>query len=469
MLKLRSNILPIILCISSLLMIANGLLIAQANAPIVLSSSRATSLAEIWSKAPLPQNSYWGRMVLGFPGYVENYWSYFWVVWAMCILACAVAIYRKPRRSRKLGIWIVAFSLLTMPIGGGFLIGATVAVIASLVAFEWPKPFNDTWMGGVLQAVTLRSKFFVKMTQNGSFRRGAVIVVIFTAILAGIGTSLYTVNLSRIYPIPSTLLIADSLHGSYIVNVNSTAGFDIGYFVTIGKGANWETRQIVSVGADYLEFDVPLAFDHAELKDEVTAQQKTSFDARAASEILLKGRVFVDETAWIASIAYIAVAMIKWLVLTAAVYVIGVKITGRTTTFDTMLRVAAFAFLPEALMYFLPFVFSNEPMLSVGSSSRFLPIPTSWPLLLYYASHLWGFAILTVGIEKALDVFRQRAVGIALFSGSLYWLTMNQVLTPILNAPGFGIRFATESSLGVLAAISVLLLLAVLLGTFKKE
>ena len=468
MLKLRSNILPIILCICSLLMIANGLLIAQANAPIILSSSRATSLAEIWSKAPLPQNSYWGRMVLGFPGYVENYWSYFWVVWAICILACAVAIYRKPRRSRKLGSWIVAFSLLTMPIGGGFLIGATVAVITGFVAFEWPKPFNDTWMGGVLQAVTLRSKFFVKLTQNGSFIRAAVIVVIFTAILAGIGTSLYTLNLSKIYPVPSTLLNVNSLHGSYTANVTSTAGFDIGTFVTIGKQANWETRQIVSVGAGYLEFDVPLAYDHLATIDEVTAQQKTSFAASAASEILLKGRVFVDATAWIASIAYIAVAIIKWLVLTVFVYVIGVKITGRTTTFDTMLRVAAFAFLPEALMYFLPFVFSNEPMLSVGSSAS-LMLPISWPLLLYYASHLWGFAILTLGIEKALDVFQQRAVGIALFSGSLYWLTMNQMLYPILNAPGLGVRFTTESSLGVLGAISVLLLLAMLLGTFKKE
>jgi len=467
MIKLKSNILPIILCTCSLLMIANGLLIAQANAPIVLSSSHATSLTEIWSKAPLPQNSYWGRMVLGFPGYVENYGSYFWVVWAICILACAVAIYRKPRWSRKLGIWIVAFSLLTMPIGGGFLIGATVAVIAGLVAFEWPKPFDDTWMGGVLQAVTLRSKFFVKLTQNGSFRRVAVIVVIFTAILAGIGTSLYTVNLSRIYPAPSTFLNVDSLHGSYLVNVTSTVGFDIGYFVTIGKGANWETRQIVSVGADYLEFNVPLAFDHQGFEDEVTAQQKTSFDSGAASKILLKGWVFVDETAWIASLAYIGVAIIKWLVLTAVVYVIAVKITGRTTTFDTILRVAAFAFAPEALMYFLPFVFSNEPMLSVGSGGVLLPI--SWPLLLYYASHLWGFAILTLGIEKALDVFRQRAFGIALFSGSLYWLTMNQMLYPILNAPGFGIRFTTESSLGVLGAISLLLLLAVLLGTFKKE
>lgn len=468
MLKLKNNILPVTLFTCSLLMIANGLLIAQANAPIVLSSSRATSLAEIWSNAPLPQNSYWGRMVLGFPGYVENYLSYFWVIWAICILACAVAIYRKPRQSKKLGAWIVAFSLLTMPIGGGFLIGAALAVIAGLVAFEWPKPFNDTRIGGVLQAVTLRSKFFVKLTQNRGFGGVAVIVVIFTAILAGIGTSLYTGNLSRIYPVPSTFLQADSLYGSYIVNVTSTAGFDIGYFVTIGKGANWETRQIVSVGADYLEFDVPFAFDHLRLEDKVTAQQKTSFAAGAASEILLKGWVFVDETAWIASIAYIAVAIIKWLVLTAVVYVIGVKITGRATTFDTMLRVAAFAFVPEALMYFLPFVFSNEPMLSVGSSS-FLPIPISWPLLLYYASHLWGFAILTLGIEKALDVFKQRAVGIVLFSGSLYWLTMNQMLYPILNAPGFGIRFTTESILGVLGAVSVLLLLAVLLGAFKKE
>lgn len=468
MVKLKSNILPVILCACSLLMIANGLLIVQANAPIVWSSSQATSLAEIWSNAPAPQRSYWGRMVLGFPGYVENYWSYFWVVWAICILVCAVAIYRKPRQSRKLGIWIVAFSLLTIPIGGGFFIGAVVAVIAGLVASEWPKPFNDTWIGGVLQAVTLRSKFFVKLTQNGSFRRVAVIVVISTAILAGIGTSLYTLNLSRIYPVPSTFLKADSHSGSYIVNVTSTAGFDIGYFVKIGKGFYWETRQIVSVGADYLEFDVPLAYDHRGTVDEVTAQQKTSFAPSAASEILLKGRVFVDETAWIASMAYIAVAIIKWLILTVFVYVIGVKITGRTTTFDTMLTVAAFAFVPEALMCFLPFVFSNEPMLSVGSSASFL-LPISWPLLLYYASHLWGFAILTLGIEKALDVFKQRAVGIALFSGSLYWLAMNQMLYPILNAPGLGVRFTTESSLGVLGAISVLLLLAMLLGTFKKE
>lgn len=468
MVKLKSNILPVTLCACSLLMIANGLLIAQANAPIVLSSSRATSLAEIWSNAPLPQNSYWGRMVLGFPGYVENYLSYFWVVWAICIMACAVAIYRKPRQSKKLGIWIVAFSLLTMPIGGGFFIGAALAVIAGLVAFEWPKSFNDTWIGGVLQAVTLRSKFFVKLTRNGSFRRVAVIAVIFTAILAGIGTSLYTRNLSRIYPVPSTYLKVDSLRGSYTAYVASTAGFDIGYSVTIGEGANWETRQIISIGADYLEFDVPLTYNHLKQKGKVTAQQKTSFAAGAASETLLKGWVFVDQTAWIASIAYIAVAIIKWLVLTAFVYVIGVKITGRTTSFDTVLRVAAFAFVPEALMIFLPFVFFNEPMLSVGRS-LILPIPISWPLLLYYASHLWGFAILTLGIEKALDVFKQRAVGIVLFSGSLYWLTMNQMLYPILNAPGFGIRFTTESSLGVLGAISVLLLLAILLGAFKKE
>jgi len=220
------------LLIGSILIIANGAWIASNNAPIVISSFSATSIDAIWNTG-----TFWGRVVFGFPGFVENGWVYFWLFLSALLPISTFGIYFRPTLQKRLGIWIVILSLLSIPMGGGFYIGAIIGVIAGFYGTEFPKPFKETFVGKIINNLRFKPEIFENITDNPRSLHIAAVTVIIVALLSGLGTSLYSYNLDRIYPIgPSTpniqaasnILLRGALYTDISVCVSSIASITTG-------------------------------------------------------------------------------------------------------------------------------------------------------------------------------------------------------------------------------------------------
>jgi hypothetical protein len=379
------------LLVSSILIITNGAWIASNAAPIIVSSSPAESIDAVWKT-----NTFWGRIVFGFPGFVENYWIYFWLFLSVLLLICTLRIYSNPLLQKRLGIWIVILSILSIPTGGGFYIGAIIGIIAGLYAMEFPKAFKETFPGKIISSLRFKSGLFENMAENTRSVHTAAVTVIVVALLSGFGASLYAYNLDRIYPTGSS-----------------------------------------------------------------------AADMQAASNILLKGILYIDVSVYVSSVASITVGIIKWLALSVLIFILGVKLADRKISFAHTASFSAYVYVPEILLILMPLMFPNEPYLSL--SYQYFLIPVSWPLILIYISRLWAFVILVFALEKTLDISTVKAISVALFVSIPYLLLNYLLITPTLQVPGVRIEFASGSNLMILPLGAIGLLLAVFLGALERE
>ena len=379
----------ILLLIGIILMIVNGVVIALDNGPKVISSYQA-NFTTIW-KGDLP----WARIIFGIPGLVESGWAYFWLALVLVLLIITIRIGLRPKAQKKFGPWIVGLSILSIPIGGGFYIGSLLGAIVGLYAMEFPRPFEETFIGRIIGTLTGNTKTFEGLNADPKGLQAGVMAVVLVAILGGIGSCLYAINLSHIY-------IAGNA-------VNSTA----------------------------------------------------------ASRVLLEGRLYTGLSFYTSVVALITIGILKWLVLSALVYVLGVKLLGSDTKFGGLTGALAFVYVPECLFVIMPAVFSNQPYLS--QSFQFIIIPVSWPLVLFYLSHLWGFVLLVLAIEKLLDISRGKAFGTGLLISVPYFVITYLAMNPLIGIPGLQILFTSESSMMILFLSSVVLLVAGFLGAFRKE
>jgi hypothetical protein len=379
------------LLVSSILIIANGAWIASNGAPIVVSSFSAESIDSVWNA-----ETFWSRVVFGFPGVVENSWIYFWLFLSALLLICTFRIYFRPALQKRLGTWIVILSILSIPMGGGFYIGAMIGVIAGLYGTEFPKPFKDTFIGKFINSLRFKSELFEGMVDNPRSVHTAALTVIIVALLSGFGSSLYANNLDKIYPTASS-----------------------------------------------------------------------APDMQAASNILLRGILYTDISVYASSIASITIGIIKWLILSVLIFILGVKLANRNVSFVHAFSFSAYVYVPETLLILMPLMFPNEPYLSL--SYQYFLIPVSWPLILIYISRLWAFVILVFALEKILDISMGKAIGVALFVSIPYLLLNYLVIAPVIQVPGIRISFTSDSSLMILPLSAIALLIAVLLGALERE
>ncbi len=379
----------VILLISTFLMIINGIVIIQDNAPRVVSSFQKENFTEVWNS-----QMFWGRVVFGIPSLVEGGLAYFWLLLVVALLIITIRVGMRPKMQKRYGLWIVTLSFLSIPIGGGFYMGAIIGVIVGLYAMEFPKPFRETFIGKIVSVLMGNSKILESLSKDPKNLQIGALAVILVAVVGGFGSCLYVFNLSHIYP----------------------AG---------------------------------------------------GFNATAASRILLQGSLYVGVPFYTSVIASISIGILKWLILSALVYLLGVKLLGSDASFGATSSVLAFVFVPEILFIFMPVMFPTEPYLS--QAWQFMLIPVSWPLALYYITHLWSLFILVLAIEKMLDVTRGKAFGTAMLVAIPYFITNYLILNPILGTPGFRIEFTSISSQIILFISSIALSVAVFLGAFKKE
>jgi hypothetical protein len=180
--------------IGSILIFINGIWIFQNGGPIILTTDSTLTTVETVNRASF----FWCRISLGNKGMVEGLWTPFWLLFTIALFWCIVEIYRKPIRHKILGLPIVIFSLLGLPIGGGFLIGSLLAFIGGMLALEWPKPFADTFIGRVLRTARLDSKLITELSNDPKALWSGIKILVFTSILMGLGNAIYVLNASII-------------------------------------------------------------------------------------------------------------------------------------------------------------------------------------------------------------------------------------------------------------------------------
>jgi hypothetical protein len=356
--------------------------------PTTVSDNTTLSLTAI-SNQP-----FWWRFVSGIPGTVEGGAADFWLFLAVLVLLIDMMIYMKPRNQKSFAPAIVVLSLLSLPIGGGFIIGMIIGLIVGVAGLEWPKNFRETFIGRIINVARLDTESLKMLGTDAARMQTAVLTVIFVAVLSSLGV------------------------GIYIVNVNLM---------------------------------------HAQ--DTYTALKSTY-------SILVQGAVYTGVDAYFGATAYIIVGILKWLILSIIVYLVGAKVLGLEFKFRSMATILAFVYVPEILQMFTPFLVTNEPMLSKGALMFLLPI--TWPLALFYISRIWAFVILVFAIRTIMDLTTMRALGVGLFTGTIYALVNYLYVYPTLNPPGLSIQFS-NSSVAILIIASVATLVAFFLGTFKKQ
>jgi hypothetical protein len=178
-----------------------------------------------------------------------------------------------------------------------------------------------------------------------------------------------------------------------------------------------------------------------------------------AIRILLLGNVYFDISILSSALISVSIGIIKWVALSFIIYLVGSRILGGNIEFKTISIPIAYAHVPLALQVFLPTVLSNEPMLT-----------TNWPIIVLIITDFWFFLALIFAVKESLDVGTSKAVGIVLFTGSLYWLFVYKLLLPTLfmNTPPPGISINIQPNELVLIIVSASMLISYLLGTFKK-
>lgn len=372
MFKNESSLAFILVVLGAIMVLINGILIAANGAPVVISSYPAYSTNQLYANG----SSFWGRLSLGIPGVADSAWLSIFLFVGVVQLLTGLLLLIQPKGRRNLSLIVIVCSLLSIPIGGGFIIGALLGIIGGLAGMEWPEPIQETFVGRFLRALKLDSSMFKAMSDEPKYLSHAAWMLILVNTLSAIGYGIYNLT---------------------IINANNSADF--------------------------------------------------------AFNVLFLGQISIDISVLVYPLIYVGLAVIKWLILSSLIYLIGTKILGSRTGFDSIATVTAFAYAPIALQIFLPLIFSNQPV--------------TWGLAVFFVTNAWMILALLVGARQALEVPIERMIGIILIGGGIYWIIDYMAIVPQLEVPG--IWFILKPATFVLLLFSIGTLLATLTGVFTKR
>ena len=257
--------------IGSILILLNGALIVVNNSPVILSSFSVASVDEV-----MKAKVFWGRIVFGVPTLVENYLALFWLIFAVATLICAFLIYRRPKGYQTYSFGITLFSLMCIPIGGGFYLGTILGFIGGVSGMEGRKPFKETFLGRIISGVTLDSKMYTVIRDNPTILRTAALVVIFVGILRGIGSGLYAYNVDIIKrggaPASQILLNGQVMwHSTAVITAASLIGFTVLEWLILSLVIYWIGVKLTGITLEYDKIVRVLAFAFVPLSLQVFA------------------------------------------------------------------------------------------------------------------------------------------------------------------------------------------------------
>jgi hypothetical protein len=213
----------ILMLVGAVLILINAAWTAAQGGAIIVSSYQVNSTQDF--------SGDWGRIVLGIPSVIGGSAIYLWLMIAVLNLVLVAVFYFRPQKRSYVGLSILTLSLLSVTVGGGFIVGMILVAIGSAGAIE-NKPFRETLLGQILRGARLDSKLFEGMEERAKNLRTATLVIVFLNILTGLGNGLYVLTANKILE-PSSSGASDILLKGNVPLDSSVLGV-IGTYLGLG-------------------------------------------------------------------------------------------------------------------------------------------------------------------------------------------------------------------------------------------
>jgi len=249
----------VLMLVGAILILINAAWIAAQGGASVVSSYPVNSTQDFQGD--------WGRIALGIPSMIGGSAAYFWLVVVVLNLALVVLLYFRPQRRYYIGLSTLVLSLLSVTVGGGFIVGMILVAIGSAGAIE-NKPLGETLLGQILRSARLDSTLYEGMERRAKSLRTAALIIVFLNILTGLGNGLYILTADKILD-PSFLGASDillkgnvPLDGSVIGVIGTYLGLGVIKWLVLSAIVFFVATKITGVAAKYktVAYSVSLAY-----------------------------------------------------------------------------------------------------------------------------------------------------------------------------------------------------------------
>jgi hypothetical protein len=363
--------------ICGFLVLINGLLTGINKGPIILSTSAVSSPEDIMNST----GPSWARVSFGFRGWAEGLGIPLVLIFASIILCCSIMLYMRPIQRKLLCMLIVLLSLVSIPFGGGFIVGSVLGVIGGAIGFEWPTPWRTTFFGKLLRAIRLDPTFYQGLNEDTHSLRHGAYAIILVSVLSGLGGGLYSFAVD---------------------NITSAKTLDVPF------------------------------------------------------KTLLLGQPLLDLSVVSPAIASVGVAVLKWIVLSLLLYIIGLFVIGHRGNLEKTASAVAFAYTPIGLQFFIAFVLTSIPLATF-----------TWPFFVILLTNAWMIISLITAIRQMSEISLGKSIGITSLAGAFY-LLLDQEFFLKLDVP-YSIKFFLQPEPIFLMAITCLVVTAMVFGVFERR
>jgi hypothetical protein len=96
-------------------------------------------------------------------------------------------------------MWIIIISLLSLPIGGGFIIGAVLGLIAGLAGIHGEQSLEQTFIGRIIRVLGISKRTLAEIVEDKTRMQNAISTILFVSVLCIFGSGLYAYNVNKIY------------------------------------------------------------------------------------------------------------------------------------------------------------------------------------------------------------------------------------------------------------------------------
>jgi hypothetical protein len=213
------NIRSVIMIIGAILILANAIWITMQGKAIIISSYQVASADELYGN--------WWRIAFGIPSAIGSEKTvYFWLLLSAINLILALMFNFRREIEGPIAQAIMILSLVSLVVGGGFIIGMILTIIASASVIE-DKPLGETFLVRILRAARMDPKLYEKMSSSIEGLKNAALTIVFLNVLSGLGNSLYIISTDRI-------LDATLKDAATEILVRGNVSFDVAILGTIG-------------------------------------------------------------------------------------------------------------------------------------------------------------------------------------------------------------------------------------------
>ncbi len=178
----------ILLITGATLILANAIWVIMVRNAIIISSYPVASIQEF--------NGDWGRIVFGIPTVFLGDFVYVWLfLTALNFILTLRLVFR--REASFEAQTVLLLSLISVVMGGGFIIGMILAIIGSAAVVE-KKSLRESFLGRIIRAARLDSTIYERITQNTGGLASAATMILFLNVLSGWGNGFYILAANKI-------------------------------------------------------------------------------------------------------------------------------------------------------------------------------------------------------------------------------------------------------------------------------